>query len=649
MRLILVSIIFLTFPAFIFSQSKIGKDTLLTEEYYHLFDSTLTELENKQETINIAILNSLENAYGKIILSSNDMSISNVNDSNNVTSSSSFRSRTKSLVQGKVSKVLELIFEKRYIEKNKIIYGERIKTKVLFNYVKIKFLAKETEQPFVFEQELDLITRQIGLLNAKVDKNTEVINELRIETESAIIDPIIIAGNFYNLKDFNQAIKYYKIGLNRIKNQNYGEKYVYYYFIGDSYVNAKKYIDAISYSDSLLFLNPVEPRAIILKTSSLFLTGKTTEASDLINNYLYLKGRDDIFKTDTIFNTLEKFSESNPEVILKGLQIFTDEYFINFDKRIKLMNISKDRLNRPFHYILVTDNKFDQRLSEGEITNYIANYLINSNINLLSAAKFIADIKFNKSATDIFQTIVQKRSTKGLMSLSPSTYSNSLPFQNNPTNRLVYAKTGKQYSGPIHQYDFANEWTRSHYLKLRDKIGEGPHLRGIYTNERIVTEIDESIECPCDALIPIEVYDAIKNNSGSILINNYSEVQKYFNSGWLYLIAGDFKLSIDLFSSVVKYFMKLGREIRNSENLLQDEKEYHNMAIINLAHSYFLDGNYEIASYNYKNIYVKDLENKSIREVIRSDWAEFISRGLTTKNKLNEFTLKYLDNLFENN
>ncbi len=76
------------------------------------------------------------------------------------------------------------------------------------------------------------------------------------------------------------------------------------------------------------------------------------------------------------------------------------------------------------------------------------------------------------------------------------------------------------------------------------------------------------------------------------------------------------------------------------------------MAIINLAHSFLLYGNYEEAAKQYKNVYLIDFNetfnNQSSNEVIKLDWADFVSRKLISQKAIDEFNLKYLDKFFEN-
>ena len=121
MRILLI-ILFFVLPIFSFASINTLADTTLREESYLKYDTSLSSEENKEQSINLTFLNSLENAFGKIIASSNDMTISNSNESkNNAISNTSFKSKTKSLVQGKILKIIELFYEKRISEKFKKI------------------------------------------------------------------------------------------------------------------------------------------------------------------------------------------------------------------------------------------------------------------------------------------------------------------------------------------------------------------------------------------------------------------------------------------------------------------------------------------------------------------------------------------------
>jgi hypothetical protein len=159
-------------------------DTTLNEEFYVKYDSNLSPEENKEQAINLALLNSLENAFGKIITSSNDMTINNSTESKtNITSSTNFKSRTKSLVQGKVLKIIDLFYEKRISEKYAMVNGERVKVNSEFNYVRAQFIATESNQPVFFEQEMGNIQKQLELIGQNVEKNTKDISSVKQNIE----------------------------------------------------------------------------------------------------------------------------------------------------------------------------------------------------------------------------------------------------------------------------------------------------------------------------------------------------------------------------------------------------------------------------------------------------------------------------------
>ena len=69
MRILLI-ILFFILPIFSFASINTLADTTLREESYLKYDTSLSSEENKEQSINLTFLNSLENAFGKIIASS---------------------------------------------------------------------------------------------------------------------------------------------------------------------------------------------------------------------------------------------------------------------------------------------------------------------------------------------------------------------------------------------------------------------------------------------------------------------------------------------------------------------------------------------------------------------------------------------------
>ena len=82
-------------------------------------------------------------------------------------------------MQGKITKVIELFYEKRISEKYVIINGERVKTNTVFNYVRAEFIATESNQPIAFEQEMDDIQKQLNLIGEKIEKNSKDISNVK--------------------------------------------------------------------------------------------------------------------------------------------------------------------------------------------------------------------------------------------------------------------------------------------------------------------------------------------------------------------------------------------------------------------------------------------------------------------------------------
>ena len=100
-----------------------------------------------------------------------------------------------------------------------------------------------------------------------------------------------------------------------------------------------------------------------------------------------------------------------------------------------------------------------------------------------------------------------------------------------------------------------------------------------------------------------------------------------------------------MFLSLIKYYIKLGRD-SNGTFLNKEEFDSYRMSIINLGHSYLLDGNYAKAASEYKNKLLdkefgKEWNNMTKNDVTKQDWNEFVSRNLITQKEIDDFNLKY--------
>ena len=168
----------------------------------------------------------------------------------------------------------------------------------------VKYDVKFMSTPFD-EPSLDLLK--------EIDKIKKEISLLRNEVEASVLDPIKTGFIFYDKKDYDQAIKYFNIGLSRIENNKYGNKYAYFLFLSQAYLSKGEPTKAISYSDSVLIINPYEPKAIAVKSAALFLSGKNKEGLEIINDFI--KNKKKIGNAQILYNSLLNFSKNNKGII----------------------------------------------------------------------------------------------------------------------------------------------------------------------------------------------------------------------------------------------------------------------------------------------------------------------------------------------
>ena len=456
-------------------------------------------------------------------------------------------------------------------------------------------------------------------LKKEIDKIKKEISQLRNEVETSVVDPIKSGFLFFDKKDYDQAIKYFNIGLSRIENNKYGNKYAYFIFLSEAYLSKGEPTKAISYSDSVLIINPYEPKAITVKSAALFLSGKNKEGLEIINDFI--KNKKKIGNAQILYNSLLNFSKKNKGIIFDGLNINQQDglFNLNLEDIIQEVNI-KYYINRGIVSKLVSnDYNFKQEFNFKEIIGLL--YIITNSINFnpASFANFINNIKLDSDTINIFASVNGKTIKRDIVV-------NSI----NDTVKIINAINGNRYKGPYHLFDKNYGSERGLYSHIKDSV---------YYRE------DYIIECPCDVLLFKEAYDAIKNNLGTIDINNEEHETQVKASGWFYLIGKDYAKSSDMFLSLIKYYIKLGRD-SNGTFLNKEEFDSYRMSIINLGHSYLLDGNYAKAASEYKNKLLdkefgKEWNNMTKADVFKQDWNEFVSKNLITQKEIDDFNLKY--------
>lgn len=481
-------------------------------------------------------------------------------------------------------------------------------------------------------------------LRDEVEKLKKQVKELQIEVETTVDNPIQSASNFLQNNNFIQAIKYFRLGLNRIPNTNYGEKYAYFIFLSDAYLKNNNFSEALNYADSALLINPLEVQAIFTKAKSLFKLNKQEEGITLLKNRFVnngLNGNMEIF-----LKALYNFSMNNRSFILKGLGAEYSAGSTEFMIKIQYPSFEefKKDYGNFFKFNLFEINssgyQFHQTWSNSQLIPMYIELLSTVNIDAISLGKLIDELDLGNDSNDVFNVFY-----------NTGEYGNTMTGRIVDSTLYVIAKTGETYVGPAHFNSFgpsgifgkgiysnSNSRIHNYIISIFDSIYEFKKNAGM-------NQYSANIECPCYALIESSTYKEFTKNKTKININSLDFSTKYFNSGWYYLLGRQYKLSIDRFQAVVNYYIKLGRSIKGSELSLIDYDEYR-MAIINLGHTYLLGGDYLEAEKKYKNdILYRDFGenfgNISKEDVIKNDWNDFIEKGLVTKSQLTDFNNKF--------
>jgi tetratricopeptide (TPR) repeat protein/TolB-like protein len=461
-------------------------------------------------------------------------------------------------------------------------------------------------------------------LREDIEKLKKEVQKLQVEIENAVDDPIKSAYNFFLKKDFSAAIKYFQIGLNRIPNTEYGSKYAYYIFLSEAYLENKEYFKAIDYSDSVIQINPHEPAVVFMKAKAYSLINESSKALQLLDGFY--KNRRSVGDAEVFFKNIFEFSKKNKSIALDNLRVEHTFGSIIFTKKIQsdsylefIQETFGKKIPNRISKLRSGDYEFNQRFDFDTYLNQYVAILENTSYDSDAIAKLIEKLELSDES-DVFQSYSGSHTIAGIRTVFIK-----------DTGEYVYAKNGKFYTGSAH---FAG----NRYFSI---LGYG-----MYTNVKSSGGMSmATIECPCELLILKSLYEVINQNKGSININNFEHTKQIFTSGWYYLLAGKYTKSIDMFLSVIKYYIKYSRSIEGL-NLYEGDYDDMRMAYMNLAHSYLLYGNFDKAVELYKNkLFIKDFGklygNMSKFDVIKNDWEDFISKGLISRLQLQRFNEKY--------
>ena len=137
-------------------------------------------------------------------------------------------------------------------------------------------------------KDLQVDFNYLDFLSEDIQKIKERLEDLELELEISVTDPMGSANNFYYNEDYINSIKYLKIGRNRLGKNNIGGLIDYYYLLYKSYlqVDIKK---SSLYCDSILEIYPHLEFAVHAKAGILIYNNNNDQAivllKSLISNY----------------------------------------------------------------------------------------------------------------------------------------------------------------------------------------------------------------------------------------------------------------------------------------------------------------------------------------------------------------------------
>jgi TolB-like protein len=455
-------------------------------------------------------------------------------------------------------------------------------------------------------------------LKIEIDKIKKEIILLKKEVETVAENPIEVANNFIQSNDFENAIKYYKIGLSRISNSEYGNKYVYFELLSKAYFNHKDYKSSIMYADSVLSLNPLQSSVVLIKANSLVKLGEFLKGKKVVEDLISQSNTDR--NADIILKSMYNFSTTN-NVNLKGLSLKLIRRNISFDQKFNYQNYNEFKNkygidnNQIIYNVYSNGFDFDQQIDLNQNIAWYAYLLEESNYTSKEIAKHIMDLKIDADTSNYF------KNKRQILSID-SGFDNPKILKN---ENFVIGLTGLAYEGPVHKkFLFNNK------IEMYSTLGND----------------GRTIQCPCDLLIKKTAYDELVKPNGNILINSYHHAYQVFNSAWFNLVGREYSTSINKYLSVNKFYIKLSGSL-TVNNLGQKSFDLYRMSTINLAHAYLLNKKLVEASQLYNNEILKkdfgeDWDNMNIKEILTKDFNDFISKKLITEKEIILFRKTYL-------
>lgn len=453
--------------------------------------------------------------------------------------------------------------------------------------------------------------KYIDDLNVQINNLKKKLDKVEKDIEITTTDPIVAAKNYDKSGNFNDAEKYFLIGLSRLNKNQLGAYIKYNLLLAELCFKYNLFTKTISYCDSILEIYPYFDNAILYKSQSILQLGNKK-----------------------IFNDWSK------KLLLKSDEISISSYFDDYLKKYmekfkiqRLVDISSIN-SRIFGFDILLE---DIRLYQGSIE--IFSFLLNNYCDLNTELNDITStLNFLKNGINTINTITNN---KLKIQQDFAFYMPNSEFTSKVAelkDNLIILKNGVKYIGPYFDTYDGELWSKS-----------SPR------------------ECPCLRIVKANDFLAMKN----VKLREEWQVVSFQLEGWYSLLNKDYKNARQKIVDVIYYqFSHLEKintnnrfvdilknnERANSILLNYQDAEFDRILfefrelqpqlsdaivnnLLNYGHSFLLENNLNLA----KKIYTlfdpsRKLETfqLSIKEIIFKDFNEFVTRGLITKNKLDD-------------
>ena len=474
---------------------------------------------------------------------------------------------------------------------------------------------KEFNPEFKYLDDLKL---ELDALKKQVAQNTEDIKNINEEVKDNVIDYLKLGQKYMFENNFINAEKYFKIGLERVDKSNIVDYLRYNFELAKLYYKDSNYDQAIKYSDIGLDIYPYFKEFIYYKYYSLLRLNK-------------LKDFDQIVK---YANEIETEKTKGDSLIVSNLKKYATINEVSYD------NIEK--------YYLAW-----HQYAYGNFMDLISAIRINSDREFYFNNNF-EEISLNQIAISLIAEAYNNNPSRALTLLKQIDLANS--------SREVKQSLAwhTMLSG-----DFLNAQKQWDRIVIND-VFQLLRLGDMYLTKMVKCRnfLANSVVSVCyvfDTKNGIIFQDSIREYHPDGTIRNFAipdekrEVIKLIDPYWYYededglgfvttdpIEAYVFKVNSQFPLNTIVDLIKANSLITSEMFLIEDQK----MSLINLGHSYLLNGDinkafkiYELFPNEYK--FSEEYSHYSIKEVLLDDWQEFESRGLISKEKVVEITQKY--------